>query len=238
MTLTLKPIKPKLVADQVFEQLRELIFRGKLKPGERLMPERQLAEALGVSRPTLRAAIQKLVAMGLLDQKQGQGTFVKSQEFQPDNPLARFLNAGDVSLKDLLEVRIGLECNAADMAARRASEEDIRILGKSLSEMKEETSMGQLGTEADVSFHMAISFAGKNPVQIHMMRSFYDFLFMGIKENLIHLYETPDNIKSIVRQHTDIFNAIRRHDPDAALNAMKKHIVFVMNFFKDHNQTI
>jgi len=72
MTLSLNPIKLKLVADQVFDQLRELIFRGQLKPGEKLMPERELSAALGVSRPTLRSAIHRLVAMGLVEHRQGQ----------------------------------------------------------------------------------------------------------------------------------------------------------------------
>jgi len=120
---------------------------------------------------------------------------------------------GDVSLKDLLEVRLGLECNAAAWAARRAIDKDLEFLEKSIEEMRDKTMSGQLGTEADVSFHMAIAYATQNPVQIQMMRSFYDFLFLGIKETLTHLYESPANIEKIMAHHIDIFNAIKRHDP-------------------------
>ncbi len=77
MSIPLKPIKPKRISDQVFDQLRELIFRGTLKPGEKLMTERKLALAMKVSRTTIRDAIQRLAAMGLIVQKQGQGTVVK-----------------------------------------------------------------------------------------------------------------------------------------------------------------
>ena len=78
MPALLKPIKVKRVSDQAYEQIRDLIFRGQLKPGEQIMPERELAQALGVSRPTVREAIKQLVTMGLLEHRQGQGTFVRS----------------------------------------------------------------------------------------------------------------------------------------------------------------
>lgn len=71
-------IKPKRISDEIFEQIRKLIVEGKLRPGDKLPPERELATQMGVSRPTLREAINKLEARGLLEQKQGGGTFVKS----------------------------------------------------------------------------------------------------------------------------------------------------------------
>lgn len=233
MTLDIKPIKPKLISDQVFEQLRELIFRGDIQPGDKLMPERELAAALGVSRPTLRGAIHKLVMMGLLEQRQGQGTFVRTAGAKDNNPLAMVMESQNATVEDLLEVRMGLECNAAAYAAQRAVEKDLQFMRKSMEEMKTHVLNGGLGTEADVSFHMAISFASQNPVQIHIMRSMYDFLFVGINENLKRLYEKPGNIDIILRQHQAIYEAIRRHDPDCSLDAMRTHIQFVLNFFKE-----
>ena len=93
MSMPIKPIKPKKISDQVFDQIRELIYRGSLKPGEKLMPERELAEAMKVSRTTVRDAIQRLVVMGLIVQKQGQGTFVKSVDPQEQTPLAKAMQA-------------------------------------------------------------------------------------------------------------------------------------------------
>lgn len=233
----LKPIKPKRISDQVFEQLKDLIFRGHLKPGEQLMTERELAQALGVSRPTVREAINKLVAIRLLEQRQGQGTFVNSPANIDRNPLSAVMGGEEVRLEDLLEVRLGLECNAVALAARRATDDDIRELEKSLAEMAADIAEGRLGTDADVSFHMAIAYASKNTVQVHIMRSFYNLLFYGIKENLLRLYSSPDDLKRIISQHTAIVEAVRRHNPEGAFDAMRNHIRFVLDFFsrKDSN---
>jgi GntR family transcriptional repressor for pyruvate dehydrogenase complex len=232
----LKPIKPKRISDQVFEQLRDLIFRGHFKPGDRVMTEREIADTLGVSRPTVREAINKLVAMGVLIHRQGQGTFVASPgDDRPRNPLAAAVSDGDVSLRELLEVRLGLECNAVALAARRATEQDIVELQKRLDEMVSEIDKGGLGHHADVSFHMAISYASKNTVQVHIMRNLYDLMFYGIKENLQHLYSEPGNLVKIIRQHKDVFECIRRHDPEAAYEAMKRHITFVLDFFAERS---
>ncbi|QTA82118.1 Putative HTH-type transcriptional regulator, LutR-like [Desulfonema limicola] len=233
MKIQLKPIKPKRISDQVFDQLREIIFRGELKPGEKIMPERELSEVLGVSRTSVRDAISKLVVMGFLEQKQGQGTFVKTTENSENNPLAAAMETEDATLIDLLEVRMGMECNAAALAAQRADKKDIQFLESSLEEMKKEINEGGLGTEADVSFHMALSYATKNPLQIYLMKNFFDFLFAGINENLNHLYKEPQNIPEIIKQHTEIITAIKNKDPEKAYKSMKKHITFVMDFFKN-----
>lgn len=233
MTVPLKPIKPRRISDQVFDQLRELIFRGEMKPGQQIMPERDLSKALNVSRTSVRDAISKLVVMGLLEQRQGQGTFVRSPDSLEGNPLAVAMEAQDATLEDLLEVRMGLECNAAFWAAKRAKEKDIQFLERSIKEMREDVTSGQLGTESDVSFHMAISYATKNPLQVYVMKHFYDFLFTGIKENLKHLYEDPANIERIIEQHTEICDSIREHDTDKAYRSMNRHIEFVLNFFKN-----
>jgi GntR family transcriptional regulator, transcriptional repressor for pyruvate dehydrogenase complex len=232
----LKPIKPKRLSDQVFEQLKDLIFRGHLKPGERLMNERELAQNLGVSRPTVREAINKMVAMHLLEHRQGQGTFVNLPPTSAEqNPLAAVINGQNASLMDLLEVRLGLECNAVALAARRASEEDIREIAQRVEEMAAAIREGNLGSDADISFHMAIAYATKNVVQIHIMKSLYDLLFFGIHENLQHLYTEPINLDKVLEQHTDVLNAIRKHDPDEAYEAMKRHITFVVDYFRERN---
>jgi GntR family transcriptional repressor for pyruvate dehydrogenase complex len=234
MKMQLKPIKPKTISDQVFDQLREIIARGSLKPGEQLMPERDLAKAFGVSRTTIRNAINRLMVMGIVENRQGKGTFVRLPDSRADNPLALAMEAGDADLEDLLEFRLGLECNSAFLAANRATRDDIRFLEKSIEDMEGEIAEGGHGTEPDASFHMAIAYASKNPVQIQIMREFYDFLFYGIRENLAHLYEDPERTRSIVAQHTDIMNAIKAHDPKLAFEKMRRHIEYVLEFFRNH----
>jgi GntR family transcriptional repressor for pyruvate dehydrogenase complex len=232
MKTGLKPIRVKRVSDQVFEQLRDLIFRGELKPGQKIMPERDLGEALCVSRTTIRNAINKLVTLGYLAHKQGQGTFVRSSTGLGSNPFALVIDDPEINIGHILDVRMGLECNAAAGAARNADSQDVEIIATHLAEMKTEVTQGRLGTEADVSFHMAIAYATKNPLQVRVMKNFYDVLFTGIHTSLGRLYEDPLNIDAIVSQHTAIAAAIERRQPDAAEAAMKHHISFVIAFFK------
>lgn len=233
MNATIKPIKPKRISDQVLEQLRELIFRGTLKPGEKMMPERELAEAMNVSRTTIRDATQRLVAMGLIVQKQGQGTFVKAFDGRSDSPLVRAMQAQEGSIVDLLEVRMGLECNAAALAAKRADEGDLKALAHSIEEMTNEVACGRLGTQADTSFHMAIAYAAKNPLQVLVMRNFYDHLFYGIRENLAELHKYKGNGDIIIAQHQSIMDGIQNRDNYLAYSAMKAHIQFVIDFFEE-----
>lgn len=233
MPVKLKPIKAKNISDQVFEQIREIIYRGRLKPGQQLLPERDLAVDLNVSRTTVRNALNKLVALGLLEHKQGQGTFVRHPETINMQPLSIALATEEATLEHLLEVRIGLECNSASLAAKRADGDDIKALEEAIAEMQKETDRGHLGTDADAAFHMAIAFATKNPVQIYLMKNFYDFLSVGIKENLMHLYRNPKNIQSVMEEHKRVFLAIKRHDPETAFSNMKVHIRNVQLFFRD-----
>jgi GntR family transcriptional regulator, transcriptional repressor for pyruvate dehydrogenase complex len=234
MPSLLKPIKVKRVSDQAYEQIRDLIFRGQLKPGEQIMPERDLARALGVSRPTVREAIKQLVTVGLLEHRQGQGTFVRSISDQRElNPLAAMIEGHSPTLEELLEVRMGLEGQAVSLAAQRATPEDLQVLEKALDCMLGENRAGRLGIEEDVSFHMAIAYATKNTVQVHIMKTFYDLLHYGIKENLHYLYEDPVNLDMIGKQHAEIVQAIKEHDPEAAYAAMKRHITFVLNFVRE-----
>jgi len=238
MKTQLKPVKPKRVSDQVFDQLKELIVRGQLKPGEQLMPERELAETLGVSRTTVRDAISKLVVMQYVEHRQGQGTFVRKPALTDGNLLAEAMKLEDATLKDLLEFRMGLECNAAAVAAQRAMDEDIEVLRNTIREMETAYRNKELDTEADVSFHMAISFASRNPVQIHVMKHFYDYLFYSIQVNRTELYKDQDQFGRLLTQHRDVFNAIRAHDPEEAHRAMGRHIQSVIDFLLERGVTI
>ncbi len=231
--MNLKPIKPKRISDQVFEQIRELIYKGDFKPGQQILPERELAVSMAVSRTSVRNAINKLVTMGLLEHRQGQGTFVSSPDNREGNPLAAAMATDEATLDDLLEVRLGLECTAAMLAAQRATDTDLKAMQKSLEEMEEDlATTDKIGTGPDAAFHMAVTFSTKNPVLIHLMRNFYDFLFIGIKKNLTHMYTDQDALKEVIVHHRAIFDAIQRRSPQDAFDAMSTHINFVQEFFR------
>ena len=231
--MNLKPIKPKRISDQIFEQIRELIYKGDFKPGQQILPERELAVSMAVSRTSVRNAINKLVTLGLLEHRQGQGTFVSSPETRQGNPLAAVMATDEATLDDLLEVRLGLECNAAMLAAQRATDTDIRAIRKSLEEMTSDLAeTDKIGTTPDTAFHMAITFSTKNPVLIHLMRNFYDFLFVGIKKNLTHMYMDRTALEDVLRHHQAIFAAIDQRNPVAAYEAMHMHIRYVQEYFR------
>ncbi len=228
-----KQIRPKKIADQVFEQLRDLIFRGQIKPGDQLPPERELASQMGVSRPTVRNAVGRLVSLGLVEQRQGQGTFVANHhEGGVNNPLRPMIEGQAVSLTQLLEVRLGLECNSAVLAARRATKEDISLLEKSLALMSDQIHQGGLGSAEDVYFHMRIAYATKNPLQVQLMKHFYDYMAVGIRENLQILYQDVVNVDLVHQQHVRVMQAIKEHDTHAAFDYMRSHINFVIDYFE------
>jgi len=224
-----RKIKPKSVAQQAFEQLRELIYRAHLKPGEQLLPERELAAALGVSRPTLRQALNKLVDRGLLDHRQGQGTFVRTlEDRRGDNPLTAVIDDHEAPLLELLEVRLALECNAAVLAARRASAEDILAITKACRDMAERVERGGRGTSDDLAFHMAVAYATRNRVQINIMKNLHDLVHQSIRETLTHFYRNPATLGSVVEQHLAVAAAIKNGDERAAFKAMHDHISFLI----------
>ena len=215
----------------MFEQLRDLIFRGQLKPGDQILPERELALVMGVSRPTIREAIRKLVDRDLVKHRQGQGTFVCS----PDaglrtNPFKAAIDGLEATPLDLMEVRLGLECNSAMLAAARATDEDLALIEKGCAEIRAKTDKGGVPFDEDTQFHMRIAYAGKNPVQIHIAKYLQDFLRLSIKANLLRLFESPANVDAVLFQHENIFQAIRQHDALGAFHAMHQHITFVIDF--------
>lgn len=232
MNIRLKPIIPKRISDQVFDQLRELIFRGDYQPGEKIMTEQELAEALDVSRHTVHEAVNKLVTLRFLEQRPGQGTFVRSLDEAVKIPLDTVMETQDASLIDLMEMRLGIECNAASLAALRANDADLEAIEKAIGQMEADIDRGGLGIEGEFAFHTTIAASTKNPLQVYIVKNVSDFLHMSIRENLRHLRRDPANIQAILKQHRAIFLAIRDGDAEAAYMTMKNHIDFVIRFFK------
>lgn len=229
----LRPIKPERISDQVFNQVKELILRNELKPGEKLMPEKEMAKALDVSKTTVINALNKLITLGLLVHRKGEGIYVPSLKSEwKKNPLTAAMITQESSLLELLEVRMGLECNAAYMAAQRANETDLVNLEKSLVESEQDIANGSWGAGGDTAFHMSIAFATKNQFHIHIMKYFYDLLFTSIKENLIHLVNEIGNLEKVYEHHREIYQSIRKRKARQAYDCMRTHIKHVIDFYQ------
>ncbi len=230
----LKPIRSVKVSDKVYSQIRDMIYRGELRAGEKLSSERDMAQMLNVGRPTVREAIQKLIDQGLIESRRGVGTFVMGEDTRKNKkPLLQLLNGHDFTIVDLLEVRLVLESSSAALAAKRATEEDIRIIEQSLNRLLDAKESLVRDLDNELSFHMNIAYAAKNIVHVHLMKSFYDVLYYGMNLAFPTLIKDEKLDEMTFDQHITIFNAIKKRDPELASETMEKHIGILLQICKE-----
>ncbi len=219
-----RPIKHVKVSDEIVDQIRNLISQGKLKPGDRLLPERELIREFDVSRPSLREALNSLMTMGFLEVK-GKRTFVKSVASESmQNPLSLIIKADTQKIFDLIEVRKAIETWGAYHAAQRATEEDINQLKNIIEEMKKAFESGRSWEKQDADFHLGIAQATHNTIQTHVMSTIYDLL----RESMARVLKSDrSRVKKLLDQHHKIFNAIKNHSPDKAREKTLEHLNYV-----------
>jgi GntR family transcriptional regulator, transcriptional repressor for pyruvate dehydrogenase complex len=224
----LKPFKHKKISDQIYEQIRDMIYRGEYIPGQRLMSERDLAVLFGVGRPAVREAIQKLIDQGLIESKRGVGAFVLDEKtrHQKMTPLLQILRKEDFSLVEFLEVRIALEAKGAEMAAKRATDEEVLMIEKSLERMRRDSQQESkhMSMSDDIAFHMNIAYASRNMVQIHLMKNVYDVQYYAMELAYSDLLKELKIDKLVFQHHENIAQAIKKRDPDLARYCMEEHI--------------
>ncbi len=224
------PVRPGKVSDAVAEQIETLILEGTLRPGERLPPERELARQLEVSRPSLREALQKLEERGLVETRQGGGTYVAAV-LNPmfTDPLVGLFHRHPEMAYDLLEFRQALETIGAYYAALRATDADREILRRRFGAMEDAHSRGDplAEAEADAEFHLSIAEATHNAVLLHIMRGLFDLLRRGILSSREKLYTRPGVREILFRQHRELHDALQQGDARAARRAASEHLRFV-----------
>lgn len=229
-------MKKTRLSDQIAEQLETMIATQGLKHGDRLPAERQLAEQLEVSRPSLREAIQKLISKGLLVSRAGGGTFVQSA---PQNhcadPLVALFRDNPEYRFDVLEIRHAMDGNAAWYAALRATEADKANIRARFDEMialhGSDDPMDE--AHADAAFHLSIVEASHNLVLLHVMRGLFELLQNSISHNLDKLYTIPRVFDPLKEQHRELMEAVVASDPERARKAAQEHLAFVEDSLKD-----
>jgi GntR family transcriptional repressor for pyruvate dehydrogenase complex len=218
-----KSIKRTKVSDEIVNQIKNQISEGMLKPGDRLPPERELFKEFGVSRPSLREALNSLVAMGFLEVK-GKRTFVKSVASESmQNPLSLLIKTDTQKIFDLIEVRKAMEAWGAFLAAQRATEEDIKQLENSLKEMRRAFEEGRSWEKQDADFHLGIAQATHNTIQTHIMSTIYDLL----RESVARVFKDRSKVKKLLDHHYRIFSAIKSHSPGKARERTLEHLNYV-----------
>lgn len=229
-------VKAPKISDAIVEQLESLILQGIIKPGERLPPERDLAQRLDVSRPSLREAIQKLESLGLVETRQGGGTSVTAVLAPAfTDPLLQLFQRHPETVYDLLEFRYVLEGAAAAYAARRATDTDREILRRRLQAM-EEANRGNdpvAEADADAEFHLAIAEAAHNVVLLHIMRGLFDLFRRGIVASRARLYEKEGVREVLLRHHRNLFDAVMAGRAEEARGDAHEHLTFVEHTLRD-----
>lgn len=229
MATVFKPIRPKKLSEEIVEQIKQLISRGDLNPGQRIPSERELASFLGVSRPSVREAIMVLEAMGFLESRQGGGTYVRSlADVTMADPLANMVERRDPQmLHALTEVRIGLETWSAYLAAKRASDDEINKLRELYATMEEQAKNGGWDAEVDCEFHLTITAASHNTLQVHILDTIQNLFQATIMVALSEFYTKEGYVKLLLNHHREIMEAIAARDPERARDRMMEHLTLV-----------
>lgn len=213
-------IRRNKVYEEVARQLERIILK-KLHPGDKLPSERELAETLGVSRSSVRDAIRSLELVGLVEPRQGAGTVVR--EISADvlmNPLTNVLRHKLELVEEFLDFRKMLEPPLAARAATHVSEEELAEMEEILHRQETKFRSGELAIEEDSEFHYSIAMASGNSVVLKVLDVIMDLL-RDTRERSLQLEGRPQ--KSLAG-HRRILAAIKRHDPEAAKAAMRRHI--------------
>lgn len=207
--------------EQVAEQIRKLVSDGKLRPGDLLPPERELATKLGVGRSSIRDAVRTLEVMGILEPRQGHGTVVR--DLSTDAlvvPLASMLVRKREMVQELLDVRRMIEPGLAARAARNATAEEVGQMGAILERHEAKLRRGEQTVDEDDEFHYAIALAARNGVVLRVL----DLLMDLLRESRSRSLQVPGRPRRSFEGHRRILRAIQRRDAAAAESAVRKHL--------------
>jgi GntR family transcriptional repressor for pyruvate dehydrogenase complex len=234
-----EPIQQEKLSQGVVRQIEGLILRGILRPGERLPSERELSERMNVSRPSLREALGNLQDRGLLTSKAGAGVYVAEvlgSAFAP--ALVNLFSTHDKAVFDYINFRRDMEGLAAQRAAEKASDTDLKVIDTIFRKMEAAHQKRNPADEAhlDAHFHLAIIEASHNVIMLHMMRSMYELLREGVFYNRTIMFKQRMTRDTLLEQHRAINTALQARDPAGARLAVETHLDFVETALSDQQK--
>lgn len=232
MLENLQKIEVKNPVDLIISQVRDLISSKAIKPGEKLPPERKLAEHLGVSRSQVREAINKLQFYGIVKVQPQSGTTVTGLGITAlEGLITDILQLEQVDFKSLVDTRVLLEKEAARLAALNRTSEDLVQMSHALSKYEEKLLNGEGAVEEDLLFHIKIAEASKNSV----LKSLMLIITPDIVKSFINLKVCDeDNNRITIEQHREILKKISVQDSEGAKKAMGQHLLGVKEFSKNY----
>ncbi len=221
---TIEPIKRSRIYEHIVEQIQTLIRDGRWSPGDQIPPERELAERFRVSRTSVREALRALEMQGIIESRQGGGTFIRSADLEALIPsMAAAILRGWKEVEEILDVRHILEPGIARLAASRATEEHVAEMERLVERQRACIAAGQSFVDEDTAFHYQLAVAADNRVLLALHNTIIDLLRES-RESYLSVAERP---QLSLRGHEAILAAIRRRDPEAAFAVTLAHITEV-----------
>jgi GntR family transcriptional regulator, transcriptional repressor for pyruvate dehydrogenase complex len=211
-------------AAKVFTFFRDRLLSGELKAGDRLLAERELAQALGVSRPVLREALRSLAMLGLLDIRHGRGAFVRAADASVLGQALTLCLAPEPNiLDDVLQARIAIECQAIRLACHQASERDLQAIASTLDTLVTSLDDPKRGGEADYAFHLAIVRAANSAALMKIYEAISPLLMRSHVERRRDTFREPAITSGLVDAHRQVFLSLARRDPEEADRRLREH---------------
>ena len=221
MALQLKPVESRRLYQQIADQIRDLIERGGFEAGTRLPPERDLAQQLGVSRPSLREALIALDVEGRVEVRSGSGVYVSAA--QPDPPQRRTASMGE-SPSQLMEARSVIEGEVVILACARITDERLARLRDVLKGMEAEIERRHTRVDLDRQFHLTLAEMTGNAVLSRLVAELFDERHSPISAKISSRFESTRTWKTALKEHQEILKAVEARDPIAAQAAMRAHL--------------
>ncbi|HKQ80286.1 MAG TPA: FadR/GntR family transcriptional regulator [Blastocatellia bacterium] len=215
------PIDRSGITELVVQRIKELLERGELKAGSRLPPERELADMLHISRPSLRTALKALSVMGIIHAKPGAGTYIANSLPEVFTEPMHFMTLiNNTSVEELFEARRIIEAGLAELAAERATEADIAALARETEEMKATIGDPEEFLKHDVRFHQAMARAANNKLMSGVMDTVAQLLFHIRRQTITH----ESDLEEAIEWHEKIIAAMQKHDPKRAKEMLSGHL--------------
>lgn len=224
------PVKNTKVYEQVIEQIKDMVFSGKIKKGDKLPPERELVEQLQASRASIREAIRALQIVGIIECRQGGGNYIK-ENFEESlfEPLSIMFVLQNSKPIEILELRKVIEVETAALAAEKITKEELEEIAEIIDKMKA-SSNEEINSELDKEFHHKVAAASRNFLVLSILKAVSFLIDSFIKDARKRILKEKENKEILIQHHENLYKALLNGDGDKAALAMKTHLNFVTDY--------
>ena len=234
--IKVNPVKKENIPEKIIREIKLLIDSGQIVPGGRLPSERDLAGLLNVSRSSLREALKALSILGIIENRHGDGNFITASTTDwPMEPLSIFLSVKRGAMIDLIDARQGLEITAAELAARRRTDNDINRMSQAIQDMHAAQNRPELFYKNDLRFHQHLVAAARNPIIADLLEKIYSLgnaTRMEIHHLDSHYYKY---IGYDVGEHEKLLHSIKSRNTADAIACMSRHMKSIRQRYIDMN---